>query len=173
MTALSLHDLSYWGKAFTLSKPGFSLFFFFLLFLKSLFLMCISFPTNTPSVSDEVIKRVIIEKQSGDSALSPCSLAHRRGALGSPAGRKAAARSGDTGKKAVWPLTTPIPFCSTPRTCPFSDSALRKRTNETVILKGKLSANPVVKNQLEPLRRAVGQVLGFPHRVLSTQRLSV
>ena len=63
--------------------------FFFLMFLNSLFLMCISFPTNTLSMSDEVIKFVIIEKQqSCDSAVSPGSLAHRRKAWGSPAGMK-------------------------------------------------------------------------------------
>lgn len=63
--------------------------------------MCISFPTNTLSMSDEVIKFVIIEKQSCDSALSAHCLAHRRGAWGAPAGRKAAARRGDAEKNAV------------------------------------------------------------------------
>lgn len=52
-------------------------------------------------MSDEVIKFVIIEKQSCDSALSAHCLAHRRGAWGTPAGRKAAARRGDAEKNAV------------------------------------------------------------------------
>ena len=87
MTPRSHHNLSSRLKkiAFHIMKG----YFFFLLFLNSLFLMCISFPTNTLSMSDEVIKFVIIEKQqSCDSAVSPGSLAHRRKAWGSPAGMK-------------------------------------------------------------------------------------
>ena len=64
--------------------------------------MCISFPTNTLSMSDEVIKFVIIEKQqSCDSAVSPGSLAHRHKAWGRPAGMKKKKETGrgDHGKK--------------------------------------------------------------------------
>lgn len=50
-------------------------------------------------MSDEVINFIIIKKQSCDSAVSPGSLAHRHGALGTPAGMKKAAGRGASKKK--------------------------------------------------------------------------
>ena len=112
--------------------------FFFLMFLNSLFLMCISFPTNTLSMSDEVIKFVIIEKQqSCDSAVSPGSLAHRRKAWGSPAGMKKQKRQGEgtTAKNGVWMFTASIPF-ALPQNISFffffPDSAWRRVANESL-----------------------------------------
>lgn len=60
-----------------------------------------------------------------------------------------------------------------PQNMSFLWFSIKKVNQRNCNLKGKLSANPVVKNQLEPLRQAAGQALGFPHRVLSTQQPSV
>lgn len=112
-------------------------FFFFLLFLKSLFLMCISFPTNTLSMSDEVIKFVIIEKQqSCDSAVPQAALpTDARLGEGQPAWKKKRQGEGTTAKSGTWTFAESISF-ALPQNISFffvsPDLAWRWVANETL-----------------------------------------
>lgn len=92
--------------------------------------------------------------------------------LGSSSGQKSSSKERGRWKKCCMNTCCTHSLLLYPRVCPRSDSALRKRTNETVILKAKLSAKPILKNQLQPVRQATGQFPGFPHGVLSIQQPS-